>query len=110
MFNPCFEHCYQRFGKQYTSDCDDKCEFAKVAKEKRKIEEEQKLLLEEMDRPIRTLGELATQFCCLIECKNCPVRIHNFNKRTEYEKTCLHEPCASDLYKWIVEQAKISMT
>lgn len=35
MFNPCVEHCYNRYGKQYSSDCDDKCEFAKEIKEKR---------------------------------------------------------------------------
>ena len=67
---------------------------------------ELKLLKEEMNRPIKTLGELATQFCCLTECENCPVHIHNFDKRTEYEKTCLHEPCVSNLYKWILEQAR----
>ena len=61
---------------------------------------------EELDNPIKTLGELATQLCCVTECKNCPVSIHNFEKRTEYEKTCLHEPCVSNLYKWILEQAK----
>lgn len=40
MFNPCFEHCNLRFGKQYTPDCDDKCEFAKVVKEKKDLEKE----------------------------------------------------------------------
>lgn len=59
-----------------------------------------------MDRPVKTLGELATQFCCLTECKNCPVHIHNYEKRTEYEKTVLQEPCCSNLYKWIIEQSK----
>lgn len=52
MFNQCYEHCYLRFGKQYTPDCDDKCDYAKAVKEN-------KLLKEEMDRPIKTLGELA---------------------------------------------------
>lgn len=106
MLNPCYEYCYLRFDKQYTEDCDDRCEFAKVVKEKKKLEKELNLLLEEMDRPIKTLGELTTQFCCLTECKNRPVHIHNFEKRTEYEKTCLHDPCCSNLYKWIIEQAK----
>lgn len=35
MFNPCIEHCYHRYGKGYSSDCDDKCEYAKVVKEKK---------------------------------------------------------------------------
>ena len=36
MFEPCYKHCYLRFGKQYTSDCDDKCAYAKVIKERDK--------------------------------------------------------------------------
>lgn len=42
MFNPCFEYCHLRFGKQYTEDCDDKCEFAKAVKEKKLLEEKNK--------------------------------------------------------------------
>lgn len=42
MFNPCYEHCYLRFGNQYTEDCDDKCEFAKAVKEKKLLEEKNK--------------------------------------------------------------------
>ena len=34
MFEPCFEHCFLRFGKQYTPDCDDKCAYAKAVKER----------------------------------------------------------------------------
>lgn len=34
MFEPCIEHCYLRFGKQYTPDCDDKCAYAKAVKER----------------------------------------------------------------------------
>ena len=29
MYNPCFE-CYNRYGKQYTEECDDTCEYAHV--------------------------------------------------------------------------------
>lgn len=29
MYNPCFE-CYNRYGKQYTKDCDDTCEYANI--------------------------------------------------------------------------------
>ena len=105
LHNPCFE-CMNRYGKQYTKECDNECDYAKSVKEKKKIEKQLSDLMEEMDRPIKTLGELVTQFCCLTECKNCPIIIHNYEKRTEYEKTCLHEPCCSNLYKWIVEQAK----
>ena len=94
MTNPCIHWCYQGYGKQYTPDCDDKCAFAYAVKEN-------KILKEEMDRPIKTLVELASQFCCLTECKNCPVMIHGYEKRT---KEILHEPCCTNLYKWIIEQ------
>lgn len=26
--NPCTEYCYLRYGKQYSKECDDECEFA----------------------------------------------------------------------------------
>lgn len=101
MFNPCVA-CYQKYGKQYPDvlygGCDNNCEYAKVVKEK-------KLLEEEMDRPIKTFGELVTQFCCLTECKNCPVVIHGCDKRTKHEKENLHIPCCDNLYKWIMEQS-----
>ncbi len=58
-----------------------------------------------MERPIRTLKELAIQFCCLTECDNCPVEIYGYEKRTRNEKENLHIPCCCNLYKWIVEQA-----
>ncbi|MCM1232312.1 MAG: hypothetical protein NC489_19490 [Ruminococcus flavefaciens] len=99
MMNPCLEYCYNRYNKQYTSDCDDKCEFAKTVKEN-------KLLKEEMDIPIKTLKELTTQFCCLIECKNCPVEMHRYEKRTKHEKENIHIPCCDNLYKWVIEQAQ----
>ena len=105
LHNPCFE-CMNRYSKQYTKECDNECDYAKSVKEKKKIEKQLSDLMEEMDRPIKTLGELVAQFCCLTECKNCPIIIHNYEKRTEYEKTCLHEPCCSNLYKWIIEQVK----
>lgn len=29
MFSPCFE-CYNRYGKQYTKECDTACEYAMI--------------------------------------------------------------------------------
>ena len=29
MYNPCFE-CMNRYGRQYTEECDSKCEYANV--------------------------------------------------------------------------------
>ena len=64
------------------------------------------IVLLENEREIKTLGNLAMQFCCLTECKNCPVYIHKADKRTEYECCELHDPCVINLYKWIIEEAK----
>ena len=37
MFEPCYEHCYLRYGKQYTAECDNKCNYAKAVKENKKL-------------------------------------------------------------------------
>lgn len=37
MLEPCYEHCYLRYGKQYTTECDDKCNYAKAVKEKKEL-------------------------------------------------------------------------
>lgn len=64
------------------------------------------IVLLENEQEIKTLPELVTQFCCLTECKNCPVYIYNYEKRTKEEKCDLHEPCVENLYKWIIEEAR----
>ena len=60
------------------------------------------IVLLENEREIKTLEELATQFCCLTECKNCPVVIHKYETRIREN---LHDPCVTNLYKWIIEEA-----
>lgn len=42
LFNPCVDWCYQRYGKQYTASCDETCEYARVVKEKKNLEEQLK--------------------------------------------------------------------
>ena len=42
MFNPCVEHCFNRYGKQYSSECDGNCDYAKAVKEKKMLEEKNK--------------------------------------------------------------------
>ena len=99
LFNPCYEHCFLRYGKEYSPECDLKCEYAKAVFMYKAVEFER-------DFPVDTLMGLAIRFCALMGCKNCPVKLQNYEKRTEYEKTCLHEPCFSNLHKWILEQAE----
>ena len=57
------------------------------------------------EREIKTLPELAVQICCLTECKNCPVHIYKYEKRIKEEEK-EGDPCCSNLYKWIIEEAK----
>ena len=44
------------------------------------------IVLLENEREIKTLCNLVTQFCCLTECKNCPVHIHQYETRNDDEK------------------------
>ena len=39
MYNPC-ETCYNRFGHEYTPDCDEQCEFANLVKENKRLRAE----------------------------------------------------------------------
>lgn len=96
-FNPCIDYCFMRNGKEYSSKCDDKCEYAKVVKEKEQLEEF-------LNQPIRNLDDLVVFICENIECKNCPIITCNFDKRSKYEKEELQTPCCNNLYKWINAQ------
>ena len=64
------------------------------------------IVLLENEKKKKTLSKLALQFCCVTECRNCPVHIHKYEKRTQEEKEDLHELCVTNLYKWIIEEAK----
>jgi len=63
----------------------------------------------EFDKPINNLQDAAIILCLAIGlgggCKNCPVTLFNYDKRTEYEKCSLHTPCQTNLYKWLLDQA-----
>ena len=69
------------------------------------------MVKDEFNRPIKNIYSAAVLLCMATslgsdDCSNCPVTLFNCDKRTEYEKCCLHEPCQTNLYKWLVEQAK----
>lgn len=44
MFDPCVEHCYPRYGKQYSSECDGKCEYARTVKELADVKAEREMI------------------------------------------------------------------
>lgn len=49
MFEPCFDHCYIRYNKQYTKECDDNCNYAKVVKENKCKDEIIEFLLDALE-------------------------------------------------------------
>lgn len=67
-----------------------------------------KLLEDEINRRRETFGEIVEMVCASLSCDNCPVVIHNADTRTKYEKEVLHHSCYGELYKWIINEAKIA--
>jgi predicted secreted protein len=39
MFNPCIDYCYIRYGREYTHECEDRCDYARVCKELRELKQ-----------------------------------------------------------------------
>ena len=65
--------------------------------------EELQMMWEEIDQPLTSANQIAVRLCERLSCENCPVVIYKCDHRTEYERTCLHEPCFGELHKWILE-------
>lgn len=60
--NPCVEHCWMRFGKQYSHECDKECDFAKVVVENKELKQ---TMVQSMKHGhwIHTEGNL---YCCSV--------------------------------------------
>jgi hypothetical protein len=76
----------------------------------RKLELED--IQEELNFPVKDLYSAAIMLCLAIgfgkdskACEHCPVHIFDYHPVTKYEKQVLHEPCQTNLYKWLIEQA-----
>lgn len=54
MFSPCYEHCFVRLGKQYTTACDDVCEYAKAIKERDALKKNIQEFVEDMETSVCT--------------------------------------------------------
>ena len=59
MYSPCLT-CFERFGKEYSDECNDYCHYAEVVKENELLKEF-KCQLDH--KPIETLYELAERVC-----------------------------------------------
>lgn len=64
MFNPCYEHCYLKYGRQYTEECDNSCEYANSLS---------KL------KPYGGIDEVVK----IMKCNNCYLRYH-CDEQTEF--------------------------
>lgn len=67
---------------------------------------EDKERLDELNRPVENIGDIAVRLCELLSCENCPVTIHNCDERTDYERQMQHAPCCNELMKWIIRESK----
>ena len=48
MYNPCFE-CMNRYGKQYSEECDNTCEYAVAVKYIGELQNEIKVIQDKID-------------------------------------------------------------
>ena len=61
MFVPCHEHCYLRYGKQYTKECDINCDYAKAVKESKKKDEVIEYLLDMLEEEHMSMRAVAVK-------------------------------------------------
>lgn len=71
----------------------------------------QEMIKDEFNVPIKDMYNAALLLCMATslgtdDCSNCPVMLFDYDKRTRIEKCCAQEPCQTNLYKWLMEQAK----
>ena len=97
----------------FDGNCTDKnkydvCEYTEMVKAKSELEK----FIDELNQPINSLYDAALLLCMSTSlasggCRNCPVALFNYDKRTRIEK-CYHEPCQTNIYKWLIDQAKVA--
>lgn len=80
MYYPC-EECFGRWGKEYTPECDDTCDYAKEVKQKKEM-----------------LHKIALKISSLCEDHKCPF---NGNCDVYSDKMCIEQ--ITNLLKEIVE-------
>ena len=56
--DPCIDYCFNRFGKEYTKDCDNNCEYAKVIAENKKLQSDLSRVTAERDAAVEDLEEI----------------------------------------------------
>lgn len=67
--------------------------------------------LDELNMPITNLQTAAVVLCLAInisggDCSNCPVVLLKYETRTRREKCIGMEPCQTNLYRWLIDEAR----
>lgn len=89
--NPCIDYCFNRFGKEYTKDCDNNCEYAKVIVENKKLQVDLARMTNADHIRAMSDEELALQFGA-----NCP---------KENQRAC-DRACSKCWLEWLQQPAK----
>ena len=97
MFNPCVEHCFKLYGKQYSAECDNLCAYAKTVSEMNQLKSE-------MKNTSDLISDLAVYFCESIECSDCPVHTEDADTRTDKDRKIGERPCCLNLRNWIANR------
>lgn len=73
--DPCIDYCFNRFDKEYTKNCDNNCEYAKVIAENKKLQADLARIMVERDAAISDLTCIArtypVELCDDLVCQYC---------------------------------------
>lgn len=56
--NPCIDYCFNHFGKEYTKDCDNNCNYAKVIVENKKLQADLARMTAERDAAVEDVAAI----------------------------------------------------
>ena len=109
MFNPCVDYCWNRFGREYSKDCDNTCEFAKIAKELDKYKELFEKLYSAFDKYFNEYdgGLMLTtmkdsELICDLAAYDCSLILHEMM----YERWISENPDSKEVRKWHTNKEK----
>lgn len=61
--DPCIDYCFNHFGKEYTKDCDNNCEYAKAIAENKKLQANLAHVTAERDAAIKDIWAVKWVSC-----------------------------------------------
>ena len=75
--NPCVELCWQRYGKQYSPECDTKCDYAKAVAE---------------NKALKNINAESVDIVPVVRCKDCRYRFTSLCPTHSVEYDMENEP------------------